>query len=51
MDGQLCLHYTQVVWLDSVHIGCAEVKCDNNADTFIICNYDPPGNFDGQTPY
>ncbi|KAF2294256.1 hypothetical protein GH714_008687 [Hevea brasiliensis] len=39
-----------VVWSNSVRLGRAKVKC-NNGGTFIGCNYDPPGNFDGQRPY
>lgn len=49
-DGEQCGHYTQVVWRDSVHVGCARAVCDN-ADIFITCNYDPPGNFEGEWPY
>ncbi|KAK3193189.1 hypothetical protein Dsin_024499 [Dipteronia sinensis] len=48
--GKVCGHYTQVVWRDSVRIGCAKVRC-NTGGTFIGCNYDPPGNFNGQKPY
>nr|AKN10312.1 pathogenesis-related protein 1 [Hevea brasiliensis] len=48
--GKQCGHYTQVVWRNSVRLGCAKVKC-NNGGTFIGCNYDPPGNFVGQRPY
>ncbi|KAJ7946842.1 Pathogenesis-related protein 1-like [Quillaja saponaria] len=48
--GGECGHYTQVVWRNSVRLGCAKVKC-NNGGTFIGCNYDPPGNFIGQKPY
>ncbi|KDP35900.1 hypothetical protein JCGZ_09872 [Jatropha curcas] len=48
--GKVCGHYTQVVWRNSVRIGCAKVKC-NNGGTFITCNYDPPGNYVGQRPY
>ncbi|TYI49585.1 hypothetical protein E1A91_D12G045400v1 [Gossypium mustelinum] len=48
--GKVCGHYTQVVWRNSVHLGCAKVKC-NNGGTFIVCNYSPPGNFVGQKPY
>ncbi|KAK6916267.1 CAP domain [Dillenia turbinata] len=48
--GDECLHYTQVVWRDSVHVGCARVKCKNGW-LFITCNYDPPGNIVGQSPY
>ncbi|KAI4318742.1 hypothetical protein MLD38_032412 [Melastoma candidum] len=46
-----CLHYTQVVWSDSIHLGCARVKCANGYDWFIICSYDPPGNWEGELPY
>ncbi|KAK4254074.1 hypothetical protein QN277_009503 [Acacia crassicarpa] len=49
-SGQECGHYTQVVWKDSVRVGCAKVTCDNGG-TFIGCNYDPPGNYNGQKPY
>ncbi|KAI4296509.1 hypothetical protein L6164_036459 [Bauhinia variegata] len=45
-----CLHYTQIVWRDSVHLGCARAKCTNGW-MFVICNYDPPGNIDGERPY
>ena len=48
--GKECRHYTQVVWRDSVRLGCARVVC-NTGGTFITCNYDPPGNFLGQKPY
>ncbi|KAB1208286.1 Basic form of pathogenesis-related protein 1 [Morella rubra] len=48
--GGECLHYTQVVWRDSVHLGCARAKCKNGW-IFVICNYSPPGNYEGQRPY
>lgn len=48
--GKVCGHYTQVVWRNSVRLGCARVKC-NNGWYFITCNYDPPGNWNGQRPY
>ncbi|XP_077233961.1 pathogenesis-related protein PRB1-3-like [Tasmannia lanceolata] len=48
--GEVCGHYTQVVWRDSVRLGCARVTCSNGA-IFITCNYDPPGNYVGQLPY
>ncbi|KAJ3700413.1 hypothetical protein LUZ61_004118 [Rhynchospora tenuis] len=51
VEGQQCGHYTQVVWRKSVKLGCAKVACDNDAGTFIICNYDPPGNYAGERPY
>ncbi|KAB1208616.1 Pathogenesis-related protein 1 [Morella rubra] len=48
--GGECGHYTQVIWKNSVRLGCAKVRC-NSGGTFIGCNYDPPGNYDGQRPY
>ncbi|KAF8112784.1 hypothetical protein N665_0062s0127 [Sinapis alba] len=46
----VCGHYTQVVWRNSVRIGCAKARC-NNGGTIISCNYDPPGNYVNQKPY
>ncbi|XP_010943437.1 pathogenesis-related protein 1B [Elaeis guineensis] len=48
--GKVCGHYTQVVWRDSVRVGCARVRC-NNGNYFIICSYNPPGNISGRRPY
>jgi hypothetical protein len=50
-DG--CGHYTQIVWRDTMEIGCGVASCENGAfETDIwICNYEPPGNFIGQAPY
>ncbi|KAK9988777.1 hypothetical protein SO802_029016 [Lithocarpus litseifolius] len=48
--GGECHHYTQVVWSNSVRLGCAKVRCNNGA-TIISCNYDPPGNYVNQRPY
>lgn len=50
-----CGHYTQIVWRDSVGVGCAVAECDDvsgfGPGTLWVCNYDPPGNFIGQRPY
>lgn len=48
--GKVCGHYTQVVWADSKRVGCASIACHDGA-TFVICSYDPPGNFVGEWPY
>lgn len=45
-----CLHYTQVVWRNSVNVGCARVQCTNGW-YYVICSYDPPGNWVGEKPY
>ena len=39
-------HFTQVVWKDSQAIGCGVATC-RGMDTWV-CNYDPPGNYEGQ---
>jgi pathogenesis-related protein 1 len=53
-----CGHYTQVVWQKSTTLGCAVRNCSTNSPfkgfsqwQFWVCNYDPPGNFNGQRPY
>ncbi|KAI3435045.1 SCP domain-containing protein [Psidium guajava] len=48
--GKVCGHYTQVVWRNSVRLGCAKARCATGG-TLITCNYDPPGNVVGQKPY
>ncbi|CAA7393762.1 unnamed protein product [Spirodela intermedia] len=48
--GKVCGHYTQVVWRNSVNLGCARVKCNSGA-IFITSNYSPRGNIFGQRPY
>ncbi|KAJ0090361.1 hypothetical protein Patl1_12679 [Pistacia atlantica] len=45
-----CLHYTQMIWRQSLKVGCARVVC-KSGDTFITCNYDPHGNVVGQKPF
>ncbi|ESW20295.1 hypothetical protein PHAVU_006G196900 [Phaseolus vulgaris] len=49
--GGECRHYTQVVWRNSVRLGCAKVRCNDGRATIISCNYDPPGNYIGQRPF
>jgi pathogenesis-related protein 1 len=45
----VCGHYTQIVWRETTHVGCAVAR-----DAFRevwVCNYDPPGNVVGRRPY
>jgi hypothetical protein len=55
----VCGHYTQIVWRSTTHIGCGVENCTTNSPfgpsfpnwTFVVCNYEPPGNIIGQQPY
>ncbi|KAI3762270.1 hypothetical protein L1987_52695 [Smallanthus sonchifolius] len=49
-SGRVCGHYTQVVWRNSVQLGCARAQCANGW-WFVICSYSPRGNIIGQSPY
>jgi pathogenesis-related protein 1 len=50
--GKVCGHYTQVVWAKTRRVGCFVRACTSNRGaTYIICSYDPPGNYVGQRPY
>ena len=47
-------HFSQIVWKDTTHVGCATVVCNSlgGSDTsgptpFTVCNYSPPGTCDG----
>ncbi|MGW0706640.1 pathogenesis-related family 1 protein [Streptomyces sp. NPDC002643] len=50
VNGRQCLHYTQVVWRTSTRIGAAKTKC-RNGWTYVVANFDPPGNWVGRRPY
>ncbi|KAF9906129.1 hypothetical protein EC991_000925 [Linnemannia zychae] len=43
-------HFTQVVWKGTKSVGCAKKFCPGSNWTIYICNYDPPGNYQGQYP-
>ncbi|KAL1220716.1 Pathogenesis-related protein PR-1 [Cardamine amara subsp. amara] len=50
-DSQhMCGHYTQIVWRDSTKVGCARVDCSNGG-IYVICVYNPPGNYEGENPF
>ena len=53
-----CGHYTQIVWRDSLGVGCASWACDTGSPfstssrwIYWVCNYVPPGNYVGERPY
>merc|ERR1712071_281575 len=52
----MCGHYTQVVWQDSVRVGCALHECSqveglSFAGSLLVCQYYKPGNYWGELPY
>ncbi|NXH48561.1 PI16 inhibitor, partial [Dicaeum eximium] len=55
--GQMCGHYTQVVWSNTHQIGCGAHFCEkiDGIETenmhLLVCNYYPPGNVKGKKPY
>jgi pathogenesis-related protein 1 len=48
-----CGHFTQIAWRNSRQVGCGYATCQDGPRTneVWVCNYDPPGNYVGQTPY
>ena len=56
-SGKTCGHYTQVVWRNSLRLGCAQKTCTTGSPfsgfptwQFWVCDYSPAGN-NGQKPY
>jgi len=50
VDQPTCGHYTQVVWADTTGVGCGYAECGQGY-TFVVCNYEPAGNYWGREPY
>ena len=51
-SGQVCGHYTQLVWAKTTKVGCALYKCAGlTYSSTIVCDYAPGGNISGQKPY
>ncbi|KAG2392296.1 hypothetical protein C9374_012548 [Naegleria lovaniensis] len=57
-SGKVCGHYTQLIWANSVKVGCARKTCATvpnypnfNGATIVVCDYFPAGNYIGQSPY
>ncbi|KAK6965375.1 pathogenesis-related protein 1B [Biomphalaria glabrata] len=54
-DKTTCGHYSQVVWKDTQKVGCAIIHCKtetrNILNNYVICEYEPSGNYIGETPY
>ena len=52
-----CGHYTQLVWRDTLRVGCGWRTCTSAGPfgggswDFWVCDYEPAGNVAGQRPY
>jgi len=53
VSGQQCDAYTQIIWETSVYIGCGLTGCTNTGPywEFLICFFNPAGNWLGQHPF
>lgn len=43
-------HYSQMVWKNTKYVGMATAKC-SKGETIVVANYNPPGNYMGETAY
>ncbi|XP_040610820.1 GLIPR1-like protein 1 [Mesocricetus auratus] len=52
--SKICGHYTQMVWANTLTVGCAVSNCPNllgHSAALFVCNYAPPGNEKNYSPY
>lgn len=49
-EGAVCGHFTQVVWANTTTVGCGAAVCPDGGEVWT-CEYDPPGNWVGETPF
>ncbi len=48
--GQVCGHYTQMVWKTTTEMGCGKALCADKSQVWV-CHYAPAGNYIGEKPY
>ena len=53
-SGEVCGHYTQIIWKNSTYLGCGKAKYQTGRYEgywIVVCRYAPPGNYIGERPY
>lgn len=52
-QGQVCGHYTQVVWSTTQEVGCGTATCNDGdfQNVIAVCNYRVAGNVAGEAPF
>lgn len=48
-NGKTTGHYTQIVWKGTQQVGCGLAR--NAQGNYLVCQYTPAGNIDGEKPY
>ncbi|HEY1962044.1 MAG TPA: CAP domain-containing protein [Rhizomicrobium sp.] len=48
-DWESVAHYTQMVWRNTTEVGCG--IANNGVTDYLVCWYNPQGNYIGQVPY
>lgn len=48
-EGGVCGHLTQSLWRTTTHVGCGIAKGNNQQ--WVVCNYNPKGNWRGEKAY
>lgn len=43
-------HYTQIIWKNTTEVGCGFATVAKGND-YLVCQYNPPGNYMGQKVY
>ncbi|KAK9735696.1 hypothetical protein RND81_04G220600 [Saponaria officinalis] len=46
-----CDEYTQMIWRDTISVGCGDSTCFERPLKYFVCVYYPRGNIPGRTPY